>query len=112
MQVLTFALKEGVRLHFQHHVKIARRAAIGANVALFLITNAGAIFHACRYAYVNNVFFHHAAFTLALAAGIGNHPPLALAGWASPRDAEHRLLVSDLTTSCACWAGAGTFGSC
>src|SRR5712672_349232 len=111
MQVLTFPLKEGVRLHFQHYVKIARRAAIGANVALFLITNAGAIFHACRHPHVNNVFFHQAAFALALAAGIGNYPPLALAGRAGPRDAEHRLLIAHLAAAGACWACAGTFRS-
>src|SRR5258707_13014728 len=112
MQVLAFALEEGMWLYFQHHIKIARRAAIGTNVALFLITNAGAIFHACRHPHVNNVFFHHAAFALPLAAGIGNHPPLALACGASPRDAEHGLLIPYLAAAGACWAGAGTFGSC
>src|SRR5882724_11242494 len=75
-------------------------------------TNAGAIFHPCRHPHVDNVFFHHAAFALALAAGIRNHPPLPLAGWACPRDTEHRLLISDLTTSGACWTRAGTFRSC
>src|SRR5712671_2943346 len=111
MQVLAFALEEGMWLHFQNHVKIAWRAAIRANVALFLITNAGAIFHACRHSHINNVFFHQAAFALALAAGIGNYPPLALAGRAGPRDAEHRLLISYLAAAGACWTRAGTFRS-
>src|SRR5712672_1675948 len=110
MQILAFAFKEGVRLHFQHHVKIARGTAIRANVTLFLVTNPRAVFHACRHAHINHVLFHHAAFALALAAWIGNHPPQPLAGWARPRDAEHGLLVPHLAATGTRGARAGTFG--
>src|SRR3954467_7171434 len=104
MQISAFALKKRMRLYLKHHIEIARRTTIRANIALLLISNPGAIFHACRYAHVNQVFFHHAALAFALAARIGNNASLPMAGWAWPGNAEHGLLIPDLAAAGACLA--------
>src|SRR5689334_7069518 len=111
MQVPAFTLKERMRLYRQHHIKIARRAAVGPNIALLLVANARPIFHACRYANVDQVFLHHAAFALAFTARIGNYPPVSMARWARPGNAEHGLLIADLAASGACLAGGRPLGS-
>src|SRR5436305_9950901 len=99
MQVLAFPLKKRMRLYLKHHIEIARRTAIRANIALFLIADAGAIFHSCRHAHVDQVLFHHAALTLAFAAWIRNYAPVSVAGWAWPGNTEHGLLIADLAPS-------------
>src|SRR5579871_2135518 len=104
MQVLPFALKKRMRFYLKHHIKIARRSAVGPNVSLFLVANAGTIFHACRHAHVDHVLFHHAAFTLAFDAWIGNDAPMSMAGWAWPGNAEHGLLIAYLAAAGACLA--------
>src|SRR5882757_4865490 len=111
MQVFAFPLKKRMGLYVQHDVKISCRAAVGANVTLFLVAYPGAIFHARRYAHINHVLFHHAAFSLALRTRIGNYPSQALASWTRPGDAEHCLLITHLAAACARWARARTFRS-
>src|SRR5436305_7294292 len=93
-----------MRLYLKHHIEIARRAAVATIIALFLIANTRSVFHACRHAHVDQVLFHHAAFTLAFAAGIGNYAPMSVAGWAWPGNAEHGLLIADLALAGACLA--------
>src|SRR5579864_233416 len=104
MQVLAFTLKKRMRLYLKHHIKIARRAAIRPNIALLLIANARAIFHACRHGHVNHVLFHHAAFAFALAARIRNYPSVSMARRAWPGNAEHGLLIAHLPATGACLA--------
>src|SRR4051794_18575753 len=100
-----------MRLYLKNYVKIARWPAVGANVALFLIANPRSIFHACRYAHVDHVLFHHAALAFAFAARIRNHASLAMAGWAWPGNAEHGLLIADLAAAGACGTSARPFRS-
>src|SRR6185312_8340449 len=47
----------------------------------------------------NLVLFHHAAFAFALATGIGNYASLTMASWAWPGNAEHCLLIADLSAT-------------
>src|ERR1041385_1012077 len=84
-----------MRFYLKHHIKIAGRTTVRANVALLLIADARAIFHASRYAHVDHVFFHRAALAFALAARVGNYAPLAVARWTWPGNAEHGLLITD-----------------
>src|ERR1041385_3279224 len=91
-----------MRFYLKHHIKIAGRTTVRANVALLLIADARAIFHASRYAHVDHVLFHRAALAFALAARVGNYASLAVARWTWPGNAEHGLLIADLPA-----AGAG-----
>src|SRR5690242_6680929 len=100
-----------MRLHLQDYVQIARRASVRAHVALFLIADARAVFHASRYRYVYLVLLHHATFAFALAARIGNHASHALAGWTRSGNAEHCLLISHLAAACAGLARGRSFAA-
>src|SRR5580765_2753387 len=111
MQILAFTLKKWMLLHLQDYVQIARRPTVRANIALFLIADSCAIFHAARYRYVNLVLLHHAAFAFALAARIGNHASHTLAGGARSGNTEHCLLVSHLAAACAGLARGRSFAA-
>src|SRR6476646_5840686 len=102
MKISAFPLKERMRLYLKNYIKVARRPAIGTNVALFLIANARAIFHACRHAHVDLVLFHHAALAFAFGARIRNYASLPMTCGAWPGNAEHGLLIAHLAAAGAC----------
>src|SRR5438270_12901114 len=104
MQISAFTLKKRMRFYLKHHIEVARRAAIGTDVALFLIANPRSIFHACRHAHVNHVLFHHAALAFALGARIRNNASLPMTCGTWSGNTEHRLLIADLAAAGACLA--------
>src|SRR5262249_26737589 len=91
-----------MRLYFQNDIKIARRAAVHAGVALLRIANACAVLDARRNVHVDCALLHHTRFSLALAARIRDHAPQTLARGTCAGNAEHGLLIAHLAASAAC----------
>src|SRR5215472_6522900 len=101
VEILAFALEEGMRLHSQHDVKIARRRAVRTGIALLLIADSGAVFHAGRHRNIHGTLAHHPGFSAALAARIGDYMACPLAGGTGSCDRENALLIPDLSVTAA-----------
>ena len=105
MQVVALALKEGMLLHVQDDVEVARRAPEQPAFAVSGEADAGAVFHAGGNLRVHRALPQHAAFAFALGAGIGDHAARSLAGRTGARNAEESLLVANLAPALAGTAG-------
>ena len=107
VQVLAVALEEGVLADMQHDIYVAVLAAIQAIVALPVVQDARAVFHARRHLDVQRVVAHHHALAAALRAWRLDHGSRALAHRTGAGHAEEALLVTHLTLPSALLAGAG-----
>ncbi len=93
-------------------VKIPGWPALDAGLANSREANASAVFNSGGNLGVNGFLLDDAAFAFALRARIADYAARALAGWASPRDAEETLLVADLATSTTGAASRGGLALC
>ena len=109
VQIVALALEEGMLLHVQDDVEIARRATVKTAFAVSGEANAGAIFDAGGNFRIHRPLAQHPAFAFALGAGIGDHAARALAGGTGARDAEEALLVANLAAAIAGTAGDRSF---
>jgi hypothetical protein len=109
VQVVAFALEEGVLFNVQDNIQIARRSAESARFAEAAETNARAVFHSRGNLGLDHALAQHASFAFALRARVGDDAARALAGGAGSRNAEEALLIAHLATSIARPAGNGSF---
>jgi hypothetical protein len=101
VQIVALPLEEGMLLHMQNHVQVARRAAVEAAFSVSRETNAGSVFHAGGNFSVYRPLTQHPAFAFAFGAGIGDHITRTLAGGAGTRNTEETLLVANLAAAVA-----------
>src|SRR5215469_7465323 len=83
-------------LHMEDDVKVARRTAESADLAVSRESNARAVLDARRNLGFDGSLAKHAAIAFALRAGIGNDRTRPLAGWAGARDRKEALLIANL----------------
>src|SRR5512143_2905629 len=105
MQVVAIALEHWVLLEVDHHIEVARRAAVDAGFAFTSQTDAVAAVDPGRNLDRQRLVLLDAAFAMASGAGIGHH----LAGAAATRTGllhrEEALLNADLAMAAAGGAG-------
>src|SRR5690606_13353332 len=94
-------LEDGVRLEAEEDVKVARRPAAQARLALAAEANARAVVDAGRDLDLQGALLVHAALAAAGGAGIGNELLDAMAGRAGALHHEEALLGADLAAAVA-----------
>ena len=100
--------KNGVLLHLEEHVEIARGSAVAAGLAFAGQPQAIAIVHAGRNVDLELALHLAVAVAVALGAGIADDLAGAVAGAAGAADGEEALLVEDFAAAVAGGAGAGS----
>src|SRR5271167_4896716 len=105
MQVVSFAREERMFLNVQHHIKIARRAAMQTSLTQSRKPYARSIFHTRRNLGIDNLQSQYSSFPFAFRAGIGDHAARALARRTSSCNAEKSLLIAHLPVSVTGTAG-------
>src|ERR1700683_4618238 len=108
MQIIPLTLEEFMRANPERDVEIAAGSAEAACVALALVANARAVFHARRDAHGDFVLVLDASIAAAGMTRIANDGSGAAAGAAGAGDREKSLLVADLPASLAVWTSRGS----
>src|SRR5215472_15007709 len=91
--------------HFEHHIKVARRPAVGSGFAFPGDPHASAGIHAGRNAQLDGFLALDAPLAVAIRAALFHDLPFAPAGRARAGDAEETLLVGQLATATASLTG-------
>src|SRR5215470_15402148 len=98
-----------MRLHMQNNIKIARRSAVDARIALLLVAHARAILNSRWHVDLHGALPHLPAFAFAFRARIGDHAPHSAAIRTGARHAEEALLITDLPAPAAGGTSHRTF---
>ena len=109
MQIVAFALKEGVLLDVQNNIQIAGRSAERARFAQSGEPNASAVLHSRRHLGLDHALAQQTAFAFALRTRIGNDATRALASRAGSSNAEKALLIPHLPAPVASPASDRSF---
>src|SRR3569832_2829676 len=105
MQVAAVALEHRALLEVDHHIEIARRAAVDAGFAFAGQTDAVPAVDASGNLDRQRLVFLAAAFAMAAGAGVGHHLAGAATARAGLLHREKALLDADLPVSTAGGAG-------
>jgi len=107
VQVVFAALEEGVRLHLQEHVEIARRPAIDARLAFIRKPQASAVVHSGGDVDLELPLHLAVAVAAALAARVPDDLPRSPASAARAPDRKKALLVQNLPAAVHVGQAAG-----
>src|ERR1700730_16157627 len=88
MQIVALPLEEGMLLHMQNNIEVARRAAVQTSFAVSGETNARSILDSGRNFRVHHPLPQYASFRCALQPGICDYTARTLAGGTGARNTE------------------------